>query len=370
MVEVIIEARERADTAFVRGIFQGVIVYRWLTLAYATIGVIVSSEHLVYPTAAGLLLGLAFVYTAATTVLFRRNFAVLTNPAIVVIEFAIGVILLIGDGVVYGDTRPQSLPWAWPAASLISASVVFGARVGVILALALGIASFIGEGLNAGGPTSWGVAASSKTGLYALVAAISGYLAKRLRSAEQQVSVARAREEVARTLHDGVLQTLAVVQRRSDDPELAELAAEQDRELRTFLFGARAEVQPLGVALRDAGQLVERRHGQHAQFVLADDLPGLTPEKVHALVGAVSEALTNAAKHSDAARLVVYAEPDEDSGGVFCSVRDDGRGFDPTLPHEGQGLRRSIHQRIADVGGRVEITSRPDWGTEVRLWVS
>ena len=43
---------------------------------------------------------------------------------------------------------------------------------------------------------------------------------QRLREASTQISAARAREEMAATLHDGVLQTLAVIQRRSDDVEL------------------------------------------------------------------------------------------------------------------------------------------------------
>jgi len=366
-VEVIVAAREQADTAFIRGAFQGLVVFRWLTLTYATIGVVISNEHLVHPTIAGLLLGLAFLHTAATTLMFRRAFALLTHPATVITEFVLGATLLIADGYVYLDQRPQSLPWAWPAASLISSALTFGVRIGVILALALGIASFIGEGLNSGGGP-WGVTASSKTGLYVLAAAVAGYVARRLRLAEQQVSVARAREEVARTLHDGVLQTLAVVQRRSNDPELAQLAREQDRELRDFLFGSGVEELTLGVAIREAYARVQRHHGLSAQVVVAGDLPKLSADRVQALAGAVGEALTNVAKHADAGRVVVYVEPHED-GGVFCSVKDNGRGFDDSSANEGQGLSRSIRGRINDVGGRVEVSTTVGNGTEIQMWV-
>jgi signal transduction histidine kinase len=79
--------------------------------------------------------------------------------------------------------------------------------------------------------------------------------------------------------------------------------------------------------------------------------------------------LTNAAKHSGASRVFVYAEPSDDDGTVFCSVRDDGCGFEFEPALVGEGLRRSIHGRIDDAGGRVEVESKRGRGTEVRLWV-
>jgi len=87
-----------------------------------------------------------------------------------------------------------------------------------------------------------------------------------------------------------------------------------------------------------------------------------------ALAGAVTEALANAGKHSAATRVTIYLET-HDSGDAFCSVKDDGKGFDPATAVEGVGLPRSIRARIAEVGGRAEIDSRPGRGAEVRIWV-
>jgi signal transduction histidine kinase len=89
---------------------------------------------------------------------------------------------------------------------------------------------------------------------------------------------------------------------------------------------------------------------------------------VAAVAGAVSEALTNAAKHGRATKATVFVEP-TDGGGLFCSVKDDGTGFDPATTTEGVGLTRSIRGRLADVGGTVDVVARPGRGAEVRLSV-
>ena len=85
----------------------------------------------------------------------------------------------------------------------------------------------------------------------------------------------QAREEVARTLHDGVLQTLAVVQRRATDPDLARLARDQERELREYLFGAEPAGGELGPRLRQAAARFEDHFEARAQVIVADDLPKL-----------------------------------------------------------------------------------------------
>jgi len=110
----------------------------------------------------------------------------------------------------------------------------------------------------------------------------------------------------------------------------------------------------------------ERRHGVRAEVIVVEEPGPLPPATVAALAGAVGEALTNAAKHGHAGRVVIYAEPEDDE--VFVSVKDDGDGFDPAVVAEGSGLRRSVRGRMDDVGGRVEVVSQLGRGTEVRLW--
>jgi signal transduction histidine kinase len=65
--------------------------------------------------------------------------------------------------------------------------------------------------------------------------------------------------------------------------------------------------------------------------------------------------------------VTVFAEPID--GSIFCSVKDDGSGFDVATVPEGVGLERSIRGRLTEAGGHVEIDARPGRGTEVRCWL-
>ena len=203
--------------------------------------------------------------------------------------------------------------------------------------------------------------------LYALAGGVAGYVTVKLREAERRISAAQAREEVARTLHDGVLQTLAVVQRRATDPDLARLARDQERELREFLFG----LEPAAAASSDRapggggalrGPL--RRPGAGGRGRRPARAAGRRWSRRWPVPSARRS--PTPASTARAGHVTVYAEPADD-GGVFCSVKDDGHGLRRPTP-EGVGSRRSIRGRMAEVGGRVEIDGNPGRGTEVRLW--
>jgi signal transduction histidine kinase len=172
---------------------------------------------------------------------------------------------------------------------------------------------------------------------------------------------------MAAHLHDSVLQTLALMQKRADDPrEVAALARRQERELRSWLnTGSRREPgASLAAALEAAVVEVEDAHGVPVEVVAVGDRP--LDERAEALVAATREAVLNAVKFAPGARISVYAEVRGEHVEVF--VRDRGPGFDlDAVPPDRRGLRESVLGRMERHGGRAAIHTRPGEGTEVEL---
>lgn len=375
-----------------RAVLQALAAFRWVAWAWMAVVLLLSRDDLDHPVVAVVLVAAALALTAGWASAWRWRPSFLCTPTAVVAELGLGAALLVFDGWVFGRghafSTSQSLGSVWPLVGVLAAGVAFGPLAGAGGGIALGACRVAATMWNGESVDSAGRALSlvNTAVLYALSGALAGYLFRLLVRAEREVSAARAREEVARTLHDGVLQTLAMVERRTGDEALARLARDQERELREFLFGAAAAagrgaglaalrgagIPPgggdLGAALRAAAARFETAFGGRVDVVVADDVPALPPEQVSAVAGAVREALTNAGKHGAATRVTVYAEPSDD-GGLFCSVKDDGGGYDTAAVPDGIGLGRSVRGRMAEVGGRVEVVSAPGFGTEVRLWL-
>ena len=190
--------------------------------------------------------------------------------------------------------------------------------------------------------------------------------------AERQArALAEERAQMAAHVHDSVLQTLALIQRSSDDPQhVVRLARAQERELRAWLFDGR----PPGAIGEDATTLaegvgllqrqVEADHGIAVQVVMVGNCD--LDEALRALLDAAREATVNAAKWSGADQVSVYAEVETDT--VMLYVRDRGRGFDPeAVPEDRQGIARSIRARVARFGGSAVVRSAPGEGAEVQL---
>lgn len=186
----------------------------------------------------------------------------------------------------------------------------------------------------------------------------------------ERVARARAdeRADVAAHLHDSVLQTLALIQKRSDDPEqVGRLARRQERELRDWL----SDTEPsrpderLADALRAAAAEIEDSHGGPIEAVVVGD--AALDERLEALVAASREALTNSAKFaSEGGPVRLYAEIEK--GGARVYIDDRGPGFDlESISADRRGLRESIIGRMERYGGKAEIRSDPDDGTEVEL---
>jgi signal transduction histidine kinase len=192
-----------------------------------------------------------------------------------------------------------------------------------------------------------------------LVRSLTEERAERIRSQE--------RAEVAAHLHDSVLQTLAMVQRRAGEPaEVAALARRQERELRAWLSGRPAPGQAarLAAALEAAAAEVEESHGVAVEVVVVGDRE--LDAGHEAVVAAAREAMTNAAKFGGGSPVDVYAESTGSRTHVF--VRDRGPGFDAgAVPPDRRGVRESIVGRMERHDGRARITSAPGSGTEVEI---
>ena len=335
----------------------------------------VSHDDLRHPAVAVAAAAAALAFTTWATVALQTNPSLLLDRATVATELALGTALVLLDGFVADrgtlfETR-QSLASAWPFTGILAAGGACGPLVGALVGVVLGLARVAAVVVNATPIDGAGrvISLVNTTVFYVVAGSVAGYLVQLVRRAERDISAAKARDEVARTLHDGVLQTLALVERRADDPALARLARDQERELRAFLAGStnRDVTNDLAAGLHRLAAQTEDRFGTRVEVVIAEDAPRPAPAATAALLGAAGEALTNAGKHGGATKVTVYVEPQD--GGTFCSIRDDGCGFDPAAAVERIGTRQSIRGRVASVGGRVSVRSRRGEGAEVCLWV-
>ena len=174
------------------------------------------------------------------------------------------------------------------------------------------------------------------------------------------------RAEIAAMVHDQVLHTLALIQRKAAEPkEVVRLARGQERALRNWLYKPVASpTEKFSAAVDEVVAEVEDTYAVVVESVVVGDID--VTEKVAALVAAAREALVNAARHGKVASVSLYAEVESSSISVY--VRDRGVGFEmASVGPDRHGVRGSIVRRMERHGGNAEIRSEPGAGTEVRL---
>jgi signal transduction histidine kinase len=182
---------------------------------------------------------------------------------------------------------------------------------------------------------------------------------------------AEERADMAARVHDSVLQTLALIQRRADQPQqVIQLARAQERELRSWLFDGRApgsidgKDMTFAAGVRQIQHEVEAQHGIAVEAVTVGDCA--LDDDLAAMLGAAREATVNAAKWSGAGVVALFAEVEPTEVSLY--VRDRGSGFDlEAVPGDRKGLAQSIQARMERHGGTAAIRSTPGEGTEVSL---
>ena len=352
------------------------VVARWLCWAWMVGVVAFGHDALVHPVVAWFAVGVMLIVAVVATRLARVDPERLRRPSLIATEVTIVLALAIADGWVFEPghvfTTSQNLATEWPLIVAVSTGIAAGPLVAGAVGFLFGPARLLSAALN--DFSQFGrkhLVASLATGLfYAASGALIGWLVTLLRRSEAEISHRRARDEMARVLHDTVLQTLALVERRTSgsDPELAATARRADRDLRAFLFtDASSSNESLSAHIH--AQVDRVRAGSDVNVVvnvLDDDCRIDVPSR-EALSRAIGEAVANAIEHAHPSKIVVFAET-VGAKQVFATVRDDGTGFDLAQPTSGHGITQSIVARMEAIGGRAEITSSPGAGTEVRLW--
>lgn len=195
----------------------------------------------------------------------------------------------------------------------------------------------------------------------------------------------RAQEEerarVARDLHDEVNQSLTGLLLRLEavreaappelEPELAETRTLANQAMRELLSLARqlrpTALDDLGLAAAIAGQVEQlERSGLMAELATEGDFSDLDDDVQLVVYRVAQEALTNAARHSQAARIGVTLR--RSGNAVQLEVADDGRGFAFEQSERGLGIG-GMRERALLIGAELTIESRPGEGTTVRLSV-
>jgi signal transduction histidine kinase/phage shock protein PspC (stress-responsive transcriptional regulator) len=285
-----------------------------------------------------------------------------------------GPVLIVGAGVVLLWRQSDDLQRATIRARAgqgVQATAVLSDRQGWIRVLVgiglvlLGLVAVIGPQLDLATTGRSMAAAGAVVAGVVLIALpwISTWI-KGLEAERYAAIRAEERAEMAARVHDSVLQTLTLIQRRADDPaEVARLARAEERALRSWLYAPVGASGSLGAALAEVVATAEADYDARIDLVTVGD--AVVDDRLAALVAATREAVLNAAKHAGAPASV-YAEVDADQ--VEVNVRDRGRGFDPgTVDPDRHGVRQSIVARMAAVGGSASVRSAPGEGTEVRL---
>jgi len=201
----------------------------------------------------------------------------------------------------------------------------------------------------------------------------------------------QAREEEARRiaheLHDEAGQLLTRVHLAVDEivselppPQRAKRSEEVTNLLDQVYDQLRRVAQELrptildDLGLRPALEFLAQ--GISARTKLAVSIEGSIPQRPPpdietALYRIVQEALTNVSKHGGATQVTIQLRLD--GGGIRCSIRDDGRGFDVTTalsPHGERGLGLiGIQERVAALHGTLEIRSAAGQGTELQVTI-
>jgi signal transduction histidine kinase len=366
-------------------LWRSIAVYRFASLAYAAVLLAIRRQYYLHWSWAWVVIVLMAAWTVASSLAYatpaRRTRLLLATDVVITAAALLSTAILQTPHATSIGVMPVTATWlAGPA---LTWAVVGGARAGAAVAVLLGGCAVL---LRLGHRVP--VSAYQSTALdgpviLLMAAMLVGYISTLMTRAEHALqrateieAASRERERLARTIHDSVLQVLAMVQRRGAEAggeaaEIGRLAGEQEAALRALVTGD-------GPASPRSGQLDLSAHlSRQASALVSVITPAgpvlLNERAVVETAAAVSAAIDNVRRHCGASAKA-WVLVDDEGPAISVTVRDDGRGIPAgrlaEAAAEGRlGVSHSISGRIRELGGSVDISSTPGAGTEVRLRV-
>ncbi len=372
-----------------------------MALAYSLLLTVQHHEYLSRPWAAWTVLTVMSAWTVATTYGYarpeNRTWRLLTADLVV----SFGCLFATAWAATpFYLTQAPPLSGYWFAGAALAASAILGRRGAVLVAVLYGVADLALRAIMDAAVTA---ATARGVVLLLLSGSAVGYMVRVAEQAEERFARAvaleariREREQLARSIHDSVLQVLALVRRRAAEAggeaaELGRMAGDQEVRLRALITDGLPDrdgtplrpstVEKVGhtptsgpstspVDLRELLRRVESVHVSVSAPATPVTLPGHAAQELFA---AVLAALDNVDRHCPKGTRVWVLLEDENEA-VTVSVRDEGPGIpDGRLAQaraDGRlGVEQSIRGRLRDLGGSAEYVSVPGQGTEVEMRV-
>lgn len=356
-------------------------LFRLLSCLYAAGFQIAINSDLNRPALGWLLFTTLIGWSAACAVAYLRGFG--RRPAWVIAELVVVVLLMLSTEVVASDqwsvsnqTWPTTL---WATNATVSAALQFGPAGGMLTGVAVtatheAVRGYVSVNLGRNATVIVELAVGLAVGMAARTAVRAH---EELQRAAQLSAALEERERLSRQVHDGVMQVLALVARRGneiggDTAELARLAREQERTLRSWLTSTEID-QDGDRTTVDIRELLRRRESERVTMSLPGTAVPLPRTVAVELDAAVGNALDNVRAHAGPdARAFVFLEDLGDS--VAVSIRDDGVGIPAgrleQAASQGRfGISKSIVGRLLSLGGTAELQTELGEGTEWELRV-
>ena len=359
-------------------LWRSIAAFRFASLGYAAVLLVIRHDKYAHWGWAWAVLAGMTTWTIVSSVAYavpeRRTRSLLAADLIITSAAVLSTAL-----VQYANsTRIGVMPVTatWLAGPALAWAVVGGATAGAAAAIVIGGCSVLLRGGFQGTALDGPIILLMAAVLVGYISTLTARAEQALQRATEIEAASRERERLARTIHDSVLQVLAMVQRRGAEAggaaaEIGRRAGEQEAALRALVTGG-GQVLSLAGEL-DLSAILAGEASSEVSVVTPAEPVLLAQRAAEETAAAVRAAIDNVRRHcGDSAKAWVLV--DDEGADVSVTIRDDGPGVSPgrlaEAAAEGRlGVTHAICGRIRDLGGSADIDSTPGVGTEVRLRV-